>query len=93
MGIAVRGRLYSAETAESRIYTSPREGKFQLVGQSQSCVIYNRSGIVERNSVAQGTLLENQRSFIHGRKMCSQVAASQRSNDYFSSTVSPRWMF
>ena len=54
--------VYSAETAESRIYTSPREGKFQLVGQSQSCVIYNRSGIVERNSVAQGTLLENQKA-------------------------------
>ena len=85
--------VYSAEIAESRINTSPREGKFQLVGQSQSCVIYNRSGIIERNSVARGTLLENQRSFIHGRKMCSQVAASQRSNDYFSPTLSPRWMF
>ena len=33
--------VYSAEIAESRINTSPREGKFQLVGQSQSCVIYN----------------------------------------------------
>ena len=85
--------LYSEEADERGNYTSPREGKFQQGGQSQSCVIYNRSGIVQRNSVARGTLLENQRSFIHGRKMCSQVAASQRSNDYFSSTVSPRWMF
>ena len=33
--------VYSAETAKSRNYTSPREGKFQQVGQSQSCVIYN----------------------------------------------------
>ena len=49
MGIAVRGRLFSAETAESRNFTSPREGKFQQVGQSQSCVIYDRSEIVQRN--------------------------------------------
>ena len=93
MGIAVRGRLFSAETAESRNFTSPREGKFQQVGQSQSHVMYNRSGIVQRNSVARGTSLEKQGSFVHGRKMYSQVAACQRSNDYFSPTVSPRWMF
>uniref|UniRef100_A0A2N9EKN9 Uncharacterized protein n=1 Tax=Fagus sylvatica TaxID=28930 RepID=A0A2N9EKN9_FAGSY len=80
--------MYSAETAESRNYTSPREGKFQQVGRSQSCVSYNRSGIVQRNSVARRTLLEKQRSFIHGRKMYSQAATSQRSNDYFSPTVS-----
>ena len=41
--------VYSAETAKSRNYTSPREGKFQQVGQSQSCVIYDRSEIVQRN--------------------------------------------
>ena len=81
--------LYSAETAESRNYTSPTEGKFQQVGQSQSCVIYSRSEIVQRNSVVGGKLLEKQRSFIHGRKMYSLVAASQRSNDYFSPTVTP----
>lgn len=80
--------MYSAETAESRNYTSPREGKFQQVGRSQSCVIYNRSGIVQRNSVARRTLLEKQRSFIHGRKMYSQATTSQRSNDYYSPTVS-----
>jgi hypothetical protein len=80
--------MYSAETAESRNYTSPREGKFQPVGRSQSCVSYNRSGIVQRNSVARRALLEKQRSFIHGRKMYSQAATSQRSNDYFSPTVS-----
>ncbi|KAB1214489.1 hypothetical protein CJ030_MR5G010379 [Morella rubra] len=80
--------MYSAETAESRNYTSPREGKFQQVGRSQSCVSYNRSGIVQRNSMARRELLEKQRSFIHGRKMYSQAATSQRSNDYFSPTVS-----
>ncbi|KAF5464115.1 hypothetical protein F2P56_014222 [Juglans regia] len=80
--------MYSAETAESRNYTIPREGKFQQVGRSQSCVNYNRSGIVQRNSVARRALLEKHRSFIHGRKMYSQAATSQRSNDYFSPTVS-----
>ncbi|XP_040987214.1 uncharacterized protein LOC121235061 [Juglans microcarpa x Juglans regia] len=80
--------MYSAETAESRNYTIPREGKFQQVGRSQSCVNYNRSGIVQRNSVARRALLEKHRSFIHGRKIYSQAATSQRSNDYFSPTVS-----
>ena len=63
--------------------------KFTIVGESQSCVIYNRSGIAQSNSVARGTLLEKQRSFIHGRKMYLQVAASQRGIDYFSPTESP----
>ncbi|XP_015892317.3 uncharacterized protein LOC107426605 [Ziziphus jujuba] len=80
--------MYSAETAESRNYTSPREGKFQQVGRSQSCVSYNRWGAVQRNPVARRALLEKQRSIIHGRKMYSQGATSQRSNDYFSPTVS-----
>lgn len=80
--------MYSAETAESRNYTSPREGKFQPVGRSQSCVSYNRLGIVQTNSGARRALLEKQRSFIHGRMMYSQAATSQKSNDYFSPTVS-----
>uniref|UniRef100_A0A7N2MKD5 Uncharacterized protein n=1 Tax=Quercus lobata TaxID=97700 RepID=A0A7N2MKD5_QUELO len=54
--------LYSEEADERGNYTSPREGKFQQVGQSQSCVIYKRSGIVQRNSVARGKSLEKQRS-------------------------------
>lgn len=49
---------YSAETAESRNYTSPREGNFQQVGRSQSCVNYNRLGIGQRNSGSQGTARE-----------------------------------
>lgn len=77
--------MYSAETAESRNYTSPREGKFQQVGRSQSCVGYNRWGTSQRNRKAS---LEMQRSFTHGKKMYSQGATSQRSNDYFSPTVS-----
>ncbi|KAF3435948.1 hypothetical protein FNV43_RR23040 [Rhamnella rubrinervis] len=80
--------MYSAETAESRNYTSPREAKFQQVGRSHSCVSYNRWGTVQRNPVARRALLEKQRSVIHGRKMYSQGATSQRSNDYFSPTVS-----
>ncbi|XP_023513789.1 uncharacterized protein LOC111778294 isoform X1 [Cucurbita pepo subsp. pepo] len=80
--------MYSAETAESRNYTSPREGKFQQVGRSQSCVNYNRWGSVQRNPMARQTILENQRSFRNGRKMYSQGAGSYRSNDYYSPTVS-----
>ncbi|MBA0704821.1 hypothetical protein Golax_017054 [Gossypium laxum] len=80
--------MYSAETAESRNYTSPREGKLQQVGRSQSCVGYTRWGAVQRNPVARRALLEKQRSFIHGKKTYSQGATSQRSNDYFSPTVS-----
>ncbi|PRQ25480.1 putative peptidase S1, PA clan [Rosa chinensis] len=80
--------MYSAETAESRNYPSPPGGKFQPVGRSQSCVNYNRWGAVQRNPVARRALLEQQRSFIHGRKMYSQGATSQRSNDYYSPTVS-----
>lgn len=79
--------MYSAETAESRNYTSPREVKFQQVGRSQSCVSYNRWGSAQRNQASGRTMLENQRSYIHG-KMYSQGATSQRSNDYFSPTVS-----
>lgn len=77
--------MYSAETAESRNYTSPREGKFQQVGRSQSCVDYNRWGSVQRNPVARRTMVENQRSFRNGRKVYSQGVGS---NDYYSPTVS-----
>ncbi|XP_021720084.1 uncharacterized protein LOC110687762 [Chenopodium quinoa] len=81
--------LYSAETAESRNYTSPREGKFQPVGRSQSCVSYNRWGPVHRNPVARRTSsLEQQRSFMQPRKTYSQGAPSHKTMDYFSPTVS-----
>ncbi|XWS76069.1 hypothetical protein CRYUN_Cryun01aG0145700 [Craigia yunnanensis] len=80
--------MYSAKTAESRNYTSPREGTFQQVGRSQSCVGYTRWGAVQRNPVARRALLEKQRSTIHGKKTYSQGATSQKSNDYFSPTVS-----
>ncbi|KAL7113709.1 hypothetical protein ACP275_04G077100 [Erythranthe tilingii] len=81
--------MYSAETAESRNYTSPREGNFHQVGRSQSCVNYNnRWGPVQRTPVARGAMLEKHRSFMQGRKVYSQGATSQRSNDYYSPTVS-----
>lgn len=81
--------MYSAETAESRNYTSPREFNFQQVGRSQSCVSYNRWGAAPRSQVARGMMVENQRSFMHVKRMYSQGATtSQRSNDYFSPTVS-----
>ncbi|KAL9235640.1 hypothetical protein vseg_010383 [Gypsophila vaccaria] len=80
--------LYSAETAESRNYTSPREGRFQPVGRSQSCVSYNRWGPVHRNPVARRSSLEKQRSFMQPRKTYSQGAPSHKTMDYFSPTVS-----
>ncbi|XP_052210960.1 uncharacterized protein LOC127813891 [Diospyros lotus] len=80
--------MYSAETAESRNYPSPREGKFQQIGRSQSCVNYNRWNTVQRNPVARKAGLEKQRSFTQGRKLHSQGAIPQKSNDYFSPTVS-----
>ncbi|KAL0389210.1 UNVERIFIED_CONTAM: hypothetical protein Scaly_0278100 [Sesamum calycinum] len=80
--------MYSAETAESRNYTSPREGKFHEVGRSQSCVNYNRWGPTQRNHVGRGAMQERHRNFTQGRKVYSQGATSQRSNDYFSPTVS-----
>ncbi|XP_076909925.1 uncharacterized protein LOC143567370 [Bidens hawaiensis] len=75
--------MYSAETAESRNYPSPKEGRFnnQQVGRSQSCVNYNRwgsgPGSVQRNPIAR-----------RGTYGYSQATTSQRSNDYYSPTVS-----
>lgn len=82
--------MYSAETAESRNYTSPREGKFQQVGRSQSCVNYSRWGASQKTPVARRTMGETQRSYTQGRKVHSQGATSQKSNDYYSPTVSSR---
>ncbi|KAI3450151.1 hypothetical protein Pfo_006816 [Paulownia fortunei] len=80
--------MYSAETAESRNFPSPREGKFHQVGRSQSCVNYSRWGPGQKNPVARGAMLEKHRNFMQGRKVYSQGATSQRSNDYYSPTVS-----
>ncbi|KAG8388831.1 hypothetical protein BUALT_Bualt02G0165900 [Buddleja alternifolia] len=77
--------MYSAETAESRNYPSPRQGSFHQVGRSQSCVNYNRW---QKNPIARGAMLEKHRSFMQGRKVHSQGATSQRSNDFLSPTVS-----
>nr|GEU78140.1 trypsin-like cysteine/serine peptidase domain-containing protein [Tanacetum cinerariifolium] len=82
--------MYSAETAESRNYPSPKEGRFGLqpVGRSQSCVNYNRWGPIQASSVARGRSLEKQRSYMQSRKVYSQGATSHRSNEYCSPTVS-----
>ncbi|KAL4558560.1 hypothetical protein LXL04_036761 [Taraxacum kok-saghyz] len=69
--------MYSAETAESHNYPSPREGtgtgKYQ-VGRSQSCVNYSRW---QRNPIGR-----------KGTTGHSQGTTSQRSNDFCSPTVS-----
>lgn len=83
--------MYSAETAESRNYTSPREGRLQEAGRSQSCVSYSRwAPPGSSDTAARRSLLEKQGSFIHGRKVYSQGAKSNShgSNDYYSPTVS-----
>uniref|UniRef100_A0A1J3HGB6 Uncharacterized protein n=1 Tax=Noccaea caerulescens TaxID=107243 RepID=A0A1J3HGB6_NOCCA len=85
--------MYSAETAESRNYpTPPRKSEFhhERVGRSQSCVSSSRWGTPQKSlSGSRREMLEKQRSFVHGKKMMhSQGATSQRSNDYYSPTVS-----
>ncbi|KAJ0234109.1 Uncharacterized protein HA466_0276510 [Hirschfeldia incana] len=89
--------MYSAETAESRNYpTPPAKSKFhhhqERVGRSQSCVSSSsRWGTPPQKSLSgRRAMLEKQRSFVHGNnKMHSQGGAtSQRSNDYYSPTVS-----
>ncbi|XP_071738094.1 uncharacterized protein [Rutidosis leptorrhynchoides] len=68
--------MYSAETAESRNIPSPKGGRFNQnqIGRSQSCVNYNRFGSGQRNR--------------RGTNGYSQGTTSQRSNDYYSPTVS-----
>ncbi|XP_042483087.1 uncharacterized protein LOC122063449 [Macadamia integrifolia] len=80
--------MYSAETAESRNYPSPKVEKFQPVWRTHSCGSYSRWDTAQRNPVARRASLDNQQNFIRGRKMHSQGATSQRSNDYFNPTVS-----
>ncbi|KAK6141795.1 hypothetical protein DH2020_024470 [Rehmannia glutinosa] len=80
--------MYSAETAESRNFPSPREGRFHQVGRSQSCVNYNRWGPAQKNPVGHGAMQEKHRNFARGRKVYSHGATSHRSNDYYSPTVS-----
>ncbi|KAL1211940.1 hypothetical protein V5N11_023916 [Cardamine amara subsp. amara] len=83
--------MYSAETAESRNYpTPPRKSVFhhERVGRSQSCVSSSRWGTPQKSLNSRRAMLEKQRSFVHGKKMHSQGATSQRSNDYYTPTVS-----
>lgn len=95
--------MYSAETMESRNYTSPRLDRFQQIGRSQSCVSYDRWGSSSRNSGAaapppppqpphHGKPAKQQRILTPGRKTHSQQTAeisSQRSShDYNNPTLS-----
>lgn len=82
--------MYSAETMESRNYTSPRGDRFQQVGRSQSCMNYSRWAAAHKNAAACKGTLEKQRSLFQERKTYSHAAVSQRtrSHDYFSPTVS-----
>ncbi|KAJ8634315.1 hypothetical protein MRB53_027651 [Persea americana] len=82
--------MYSAETMESRNYTSPREDRFQQVGRSQSCMNYSRWSAAQRNAASRSGAPEKQWSLVQERKTYSQAAVSQRtrSHDYFSPTVS-----
>ncbi|KAI3461779.1 hypothetical protein Pfo_018442 [Paulownia fortunei] len=65
--------MYSAETAESHNYPSPREGKFHQVGRSQSCVNYNRWGPVQKNPVARGQCWKSTGALCKGGKSTHKV--------------------
>ncbi|KAL6506304.1 hypothetical protein OROGR_024485 [Orobanche gracilis] len=80
--------MYSAETAESRNFPNPGQGRFHQVGRSQSCVNYSRWGPALKNAVGRRAMLEKHRNYSRGMMVYSQGANSQRSNDYFSPTVS-----
>ncbi|CAN8269563.1 unnamed protein product [Cochlearia groenlandica] len=89
--------MYSAETAESRNYPTPPTTKREfhhhrdnVVARSQSCVSSSRWGTPQKSLNCRRETLEKQRSFVHGKKLHSQGGAtnSQRSNDYYSPTVS-----
>ncbi|EPS68685.1 hypothetical protein M569_06084, partial [Genlisea aurea] len=86
--------MYSAETAESRnIPSPPCEGKFHrhAVGRSQSCVNNYYNGLSSSSPVQKyrgsTMLLEKHPSFTQSHRKAA-VSTSQRSNDYFSPTVS-----
>lgn len=81
--------MYSAETAESRNYTSPREGKLQQMGRSQSCIGYNSRWETQR-SLGRGG--HGKKTYYYsqsqGGRQGEAAIFSQRSNDYYSPTVS-----
>ncbi|KAF3795999.1 hypothetical protein EJ110_NYTH02717 [Nymphaea thermarum] len=76
--------MYSAETMESRNYSSPREVKLPQVGRSQSCGSRGRWSNDRRKSLSgHGLTVERQQSLLSGRKF-----SSSRTHDYFGPTVS-----
>lgn len=80
--------MYSAETRESRNIPSPKEKKAEVVGRSQSFVNHNKWDSPKSVESSRGFPSKSQ-TFIPLRKPHLQAAAiSQKSQDYFSPTVS-----
>lgn len=80
--------MYSAETRESRNIPSPKEKKTEMVGRSQSFVNHSKWESPKSFESSRGFPSKPQ-TFIPLRKPHLQAAAiSQKSQDYFSPTVS-----
>ncbi|RLM60563.1 uncharacterized protein C2845_PM14G18910 [Panicum miliaceum] len=82
--------IYSAETRESRNIPSPKDKKAEIVGRSQSFVNHNKWDSPKSVGSSKGAP-SKPRTFIPPRKLHLQAAAiSQKSQDYFSPTVSSK---
>ncbi|KAJ1269295.1 hypothetical protein BS78_07G200600 [Paspalum vaginatum] len=80
--------MYSAETRESRNIPSPKEKKTEMVGRSQSFVNHSKWDSPKSVESSKG-FPSKSHTFIPLRKPHLQAAAiSQKSQDYFSPTVS-----
>ena len=80
--------IYSAETRESRNIPSPKDKKAETVGRSQSFMNHNKWDSPKSVGSSKGAP-SKPRTFIPPRKLHLQAAAiSQKSQDYFSPTVS-----
>jgi hypothetical protein len=88
MVLAVGRRLYSAETRESRNIPCPKEKKTDKVSKSQSFVYHSKWDSPKSVESSKGPMMKSH-TFIPLRKPHLQAAAiSQKSQDYFSPTVS-----
>jgi hypothetical protein len=80
--------MYSAETRESRNIPSPKDKKAEILGRSQSFVNHNKWDSPKSVESSKGVPSKSH-TFIPLRKPHLQAAAiSQKSQDYFSPTVS-----
>ncbi|KAK3124003.1 hypothetical protein QOZ80_8AG0639170 [Eleusine coracana subsp. coracana] len=81
--------MYSAETRESRNIPSPKEKKTDIVGRSQNFVNNNSRWDSPKSVESSKGPTTKSHTFIPLRKPHLQAAAiSQKSQDYFSPTVS-----